>query len=1600
MEHESLVAFEENYQEMRDWAQDLRAAMSRSRAVETNGQPVAGRLEKCSREMRLWQRGRRELSERAAALLQRLPSLGPLVEARLLVLAGEWDWLEAWLGRRGAAEGEGGGVPPGPRPAPPPPPPPPLQDEIRELRAWLRETELFIFNSCLLQAPASRDLPTKRLDAFKALCQEVGQRRAAVVAALGRCRTALSGQGPALSPDERQGLQAAAVNLSRRWDAIVSQAQQWRRQLVVCAVDVGDMDSMSVETLLIPDQVMDWDVTDAPNDLIHHGGGIQERLRTGTQPVPISANSARSSAGVKGAETERRSECRGSGSEGLGPRILHSPPQDTAPPDGDPRGEHGNGAATDGPRRVAMNHLELLAQLAGEGVGGSCCQLPTHSHNSTSNNTNNNHANSQSDTSDGRDVSPRASTGETAKWDDCGFTADVVCTAKSENESISSLQRSPKPTRSALAEDANAILQGREYADGQRGPRGTRSISISDEVHNSCVRRFAPPRINKTSALVEAPRRLGGDGGPNPARFLAGDESARESGVSASREEGPLDPPAASCEDSDGAVLTTTGVSAQERHVGASASTGPEVSDTNGCRHATQDECQAVAGGNGDVFVSTPPEQQQQQQNAVLSLTTLSLIQKLQEIQSPLCAARKETSAAPVIDSVVLSFSDGHPVHQRWSDSGGGHRGQRLSEMIANDADSGVVCPEITTERTIDSNGGQTSPLTALAYSVEINKDRSPLPEEHCTSLGANTLPPDKPSLVCGGINSSCNNGSVSAAHSASEDVAPVRFEEGEEATNKMEIMAHKRDDAQPSVEGDRYRHDPQIQSFDENRKGNSSSCHYNTKGRLSAGPLLRRKRKQGNSSTESEKMNRNRAAPDRQMGEDERGNDVAGRAGGSGFGEQSREASGRTSPQADSNSAAHRLFDLTCNKTDGALSPFSTVESRGSDGAADSRAAGAFNLFTDEGVGAGDGAPSSTAPRSGRSGVPLATMHHSERNKGNPRQMSTGQLSHPTAVDIPNLNCAREDSHLISSSSSSEIHEAGDQCDAASHKVEDKLVHDFVMEIIDMASAALRNVESQDREGPTGPGSAALIREKILEHSQRPLRLRKGDFYSYLSLSSHDSDCGELGSCEDERCPSPPLPDYRMPCHGTGGRASTTRGDGGRTAAACCAHGALDEVGDLHFGAWEEEDDDQWEHGPLHGDKEASLSSKDGRDADRYDPSAVCETSGGARGFRETHNVEKDTLTRRVLNPSELATDGDGEKINCGISPGCGSIQTEDSRSSAMKGHVARENIAAQKCQVRSCFVETGERVANAHLSRGDCRTSERDGDASNEEAELCGSARASRWHSAAARGEEETWQTTSPELAAISAVQQHANMVPMQPHTESVRLPGSVNWQGDRTPPGSMALELPITDLASTHVHSRHHRAGTQQRSRSLRLPAASSRLTACHSSESLVSPNWHGAAEVGKCNFFARESTDAAASGVAVIGNRTFCPSPPETRILRRGGGDEEYEFYAAGTDVAHDPGARHEPPGYPAGENNSAPAEADVSPKHGSSAAPARRRSFGGRVWRAGVLLWGCLLGLLLLALLLPLWLVPRDCSHSRFSSSWGPVLMYSNGPTPV
>lgn len=157
---------------------------------------------------------------------------------------------------------------------------------------------------------------------------------------------------------------------------------------------------------------------------------------------------------------------------------------------------------------------------------------------------------------------------------------------------------------------------------------------------------------------------------------------------------------------------------------------------------------------------------------------------------------------------------------------------------------------------------------------------------------------------------------------------------------------------------------------------------------------------------------------------------------------------------------------------------------------------------------------------------LPCHSSHHPLPSLSPVEECST---SHHSLLGTAHISSQKQ-----SASSLNNVHEDPRQSssDCCSHqpfpsneeKSED--VHSFVMEIIDMTSVALKtkDVQAEQPQESSSPTSTSQIKEKVLEHSHRPINLRKGDFYSYLSLSSHDSDCGEVSTCTEEKSSTPVL--------------------------------------------------------------------------------------------------------------------------------------------------------------------------------------------------------------------------------------------------------------------------------------------------------------------------------------------------------------------------------------------------------------------------------------------------------------------------------------------
>ncbi|CAN0400740.1 unnamed protein product [Lampetra fluviatilis] len=158
-----------------------------------------------------------------------------------------------------------------------------LEGRVRELKAWLRDAEMLVFDGCVeRRAPTDLD---RQLDHFKSLCHEIRRRRGGVAALVRLCHRLLEGVGGAGDggAGERgaagvghpgadgQNLQLAAVSLERRWEAVVLQAVHWQsrlqRRLNAEQVTLNYVDASQSDLSVSPVEGLEWDETDLGNEL-------------------------------------------------------------------------------------------------------------------------------------------------------------------------------------------------------------------------------------------------------------------------------------------------------------------------------------------------------------------------------------------------------------------------------------------------------------------------------------------------------------------------------------------------------------------------------------------------------------------------------------------------------------------------------------------------------------------------------------------------------------------------------------------------------------------------------------------------------------------------------------------------------------------------------------------------------------------------------------------------------------------------------------------------------------------------------------------------------------------------------------------------------------------------------------------------------------------------------------------------------------------------------------------------------------------------------------------------------------------------------------
>uniref|UniRef100_A0A3B3I678 A-kinase anchoring protein 6 n=1 Tax=Oryzias latipes TaxID=8090 RepID=A0A3B3I678_ORYLA len=248
----SLQEFESEYQELWDWLMDLDAMVTDSHHLLMSEDQRHHLFKSSHCDMMMMEGRRTGLLSRAAALRSSGTALPTTFHVRMHKLTQTWKQLEKVLSEHSGPRSfeqklplnvnplllGGGGVPAEEPPSVLSPLTTSLLEQlearIKELKAWLRDTELLIFNSCQKQ---DKNV-TEQLQSFQCLSSEIRARRRGVSSVLKLCQKLLlqsqSGPMAEVGPDAEQhqeALQLLSINLQRRWEAIVMQALQWQNRL-------------------------------------------------------------------------------------------------------------------------------------------------------------------------------------------------------------------------------------------------------------------------------------------------------------------------------------------------------------------------------------------------------------------------------------------------------------------------------------------------------------------------------------------------------------------------------------------------------------------------------------------------------------------------------------------------------------------------------------------------------------------------------------------------------------------------------------------------------------------------------------------------------------------------------------------------------------------------------------------------------------------------------------------------------------------------------------------------------------------------------------------------------------------------------------------------------------------------------------------------------------------------------------------------------------------------------------------------------------------------------------------------------------------------
>ncbi|XP_061074512.1 A-kinase anchor protein 6 isoform X2 [Conger conger] len=1113
----SLQDFESEYQELWDWLMDMESIVTDSHDLMMSEDQQLHLYKGNSVEMAMWLPKKTQLLGRVESLLRSGAELPADFQERVGALTRKWDLLQSILGEHAEAPGPGSpardvrsllspethsmlGQ---------------LQVRIKELKAWLRDTELFIFNSCLRQDREQDQQASKQLQYFKSLCLEVRGRRRGVASVLRLCQKLLETQDSCEPESERQALQLLTVNLERRWEAIVMQALQWQTRLQR-ALGTEQVPGNIIEPSFMdlhspPEDSWEWDETDISNDLISIGvesGNLEEKQ----------SHTCKSAKGSPGRSLDVLEP-----NESITPRYGTSPPQSPGltPPICRPSAYqvyslrevelydrpqfllHKKGPSKPGCKQPLMKSLSkdssfCSAESLPDLLGGIPCGK------------------------EGRGRSSGDSARRSESESGIVSEGDTETTGNSEicvlrqagDGSTGSISSTPPPdgVESPAAgrvcdEDIDRVLERAEKlalygsCDGRPLPDGKLRTKMAKKKRDESSERKRRPRRDPAEILVNGRYSLLESEGEelDPRAFGAVTDDERGATDRKSRK-GPACASQGSSLDSLflAGELFPSGKDTLHRSTSLESWLAP-------CKNEEETGSQHSLGDLGLAAEST----------GELSRRTLELLKRLENIQSPFAGKMTRSISDITLRSSSLRLSGPGPLSLGAPSSINESSAPSMTELSSSE-DSSVGSEDMAVQRNrlADSNASFRKHCRSqvLPPPDEADASVSMVVNVSCTSactddeddsdlLSSSTLTLTEEEL---GIK---EDGDSSLA--SDEEYMEGGFALGlEYMKNELQNWIKPR-----SVTRDKG----ELDLVDELQCGTASRANVaavasattaaNEKRFLSRSALKLLESNANGKSSPLQQQQVTRSSMSQFVDDLENGNVENSAKGKDEDDELMREEGSLFTKSGESFKDCYSPDSSGCGSGTSvrAAKPCDMLPLQPKASALEGQLSGEIPCHSSRRQ------SPLTSPASGCPGSPECTLGmprgtHSQDHLDS--FLKDGQEADEPMADQPPPPCCSRPPLLPR-----EEEEEGEED-----------VHNFVMEIIDMASVALKNKETGADRDPPGSAPVSQIRDKVLEHSHRPIHLRKGDFYSYLSLSSHDSDCGEVSTCTEDKS-STPLP-------------------------------------------------------------------------------------------------------------------------------------------------------------------------------------------------------------------------------------------------------------------------------------------------------------------------------------------------------------------------------------------------------------------------------------------------------------------------------------------